>query len=243
MSPSPLAQPLALIWFLAGAVVFFDGVRWFESTGLLSGQPFSGWDGRAKARLSAASVVALSLLWLSPALFALVAAVGLVVRWRRGARRNGATQGVRLALVADLFVVGLSAGLSVRQCARSIATLVDGQAGDLLSAAVQSLDRGDSFLEAFFALSESLDDQSAGFFGVLAVADRSGSGAAAVLERFAEHEREVERRRSQEALRTIPVRLLPPLICCILPAFCLTTVVPVVAAVIGSLGIGHVLGG
>ena len=97
MSPSPLAQPLALIWFLAGAVVFFDGVRWFESTGLLSGQPFSGWDGRAKARLSAASVVALSLLWLSPALFALVAAVGLVVRWRRGARRNGATQGVRLA--------------------------------------------------------------------------------------------------------------------------------------------------
>ena len=63
------------------------------------------------------------------------------------------------------------------------------------------------------------------------------------LERFAEHEREVERRRSQEALRTIPVRLLPPLICCILPAFCLTTVVPVIAAVIGSLGIGRVLGG
>jgi tight adherence protein C len=140
-----------------------------------------------------------------------------------------------VALVADLFVVGLSAGLTVRQCTRSVAGLVGGQVGESLGLAVAALDRGDSFVEAFFALSAQLDDSIAGFFGVLAVADRLGSGAAAVLSRFADHEREVERRRAQEALRTIPIRLLPPLIVCVLPAFCLTTVVPVIAAVLGSL--------
>ena len=56
---------------------------------------------------------------------------------------------------------------------------------------------------------------------------RLGSPAAAALVRLAQEVRADVRRRAEARARTVPVRLLFPLVFCVLPAFALLTVVPV----------------
>jgi Flp pilus assembly protein TadB len=64
---------------------------------------------------------------------------------------------------------------------------------------------------------------------VLRTTSELGSPAASALERVAHDVRADVRRRAEARARTIPVRLLFPLVFCILPAFALLTIVPVVA--------------
>ena len=56
---------------------------------------------------------------------------------------------------------------------------------------------------------------------------RLGTPAAAALGRLAQEVRADVRRRAEAHARTVPVRLLFPLVFCVLPAFVLLTVVPV----------------
>jgi tight adherence protein C len=62
----------------------------------------------------------------------------------------------------------------------------------------------------------------------LRTSSRLGSPAAPALARLAIDARADARRRAEARARTVPVRLCFPLVACILPAFALLTVVPVV---------------
>jgi tight adherence protein C len=62
----------------------------------------------------------------------------------------------------------------------------------------------------------------------LATSSRLGAPATLVLERLAGDVRADLRRRAESCARTIPVRLCFPLVACVLPAFALLTVAPVV---------------
>ena len=64
----------------------------------------------------------------------------------------------------------------------------------------------------------------------LVAAERYGAAVGARLERLALDARLAHRRRAEEAARRLPVQLLFPLVGCILPAFGLLTVVPLLAA-------------
>jgi pilus assembly protein TadC len=55
------------------------------------------------------------------------------------------------------------------------------------------------------------------------------------LERVAEQARDVRRRHAEESARRVPVQLLFPLVACVLPAFVLLTVVPLLAGTLRSL--------
>ena len=57
---------------------------------------------------------------------------------------------------------------------------------------------------------------------------RLGSPAAPALARLAAEVRADVRRRAEARARTVPVRLCFPLVACVLPAFALLTVAPVV---------------
>ena len=61
----------------------------------------------------------------------------------------------------------------------------------------------------------------------LRTSTRLGSPASASLARLAQEVRADVRRRAEARARTVPVRLLFPLVFCVLPAFALLTVVPV----------------
>jgi hypothetical protein len=64
----------------------------------------------------------------------------------------------------------------------------------------------------------------------LSGAERYGAALLPALERAGADARNRRRRRAEEAARALPVKLLFPLVLCILPAFCLLTVVPVLLA-------------
>ena len=173
----------------------------------------------------------------------LLVAFGWVVRdirRRRLERSEAARIRAFVPEVADLCSIGLSAGLSIRSAVRHVADIGDNPVCDALGEAVRLSDRGVAFSDALNTSSEGVHQAVGSLFGMLAVAERSGASASAILQRFADHERELQRRSAQESLRKLPVKLLPPIITCVLPAFVLTTVVPIAVAVIGSMSLPEI---
>lgn len=148
-----------------------------------------------------------------------------------------------LPQLADLLAVGLSAGLTIRLALLSVADLPNPPAASFVRSAAEDLRTGKGLAVALGGLhgdgSESADrahdERLSGLSAVLIVADRAGAGAVGVLGRYAEHERQLCRRAREERLRRLPVRLLPPLVVCVLPAFVLCTIVPIAVAVGRSL--------
>ena len=69
----------------------------------------------------------------------------------------------------------------------------------------------------------------------LVAADRYGAPLGPGLERLADDVRATCRRRAEELARRVPVKLLFPLVTCILPAFALLTVAPLIASALRSL--------
>lgn len=148
-----------------------------------------------------------------------------------------------LPQLADLLAIGLSAGLTIRLALLAVSELAAPPASGFVRAAAADLQSGKGLASA---LSGSVggsdksggpvdDGRLSGLSAVLIVADRAGAGAVGVLARYAEHERQLCRRAREERLRRLPVRLLPPLVVCVLPAFVLCTVVPIAVAVGRSL--------
>ena len=80
-----------------------------------------------------------------------------------------------------------------------------------------------------------LGDRAASFAHVLVDHLRYGVPLAPGLERLGLELRLDRRRRVEEDIRRVPLRLLAPLLCCVLPAFGLLTVVPLLVASLRSL--------
>jgi len=148
-------------------------------------------------------------------------------RARRRRHRRDASIARELPVVVDIIGVAVAAGctpyLAVEHAARfgpeHIARALDGvmQAGALgqsLDDALRDLGRSMPMLHP---LSEALRTSA-----------RLGSPAAPALARLAAEVRADSRRRAEARARTVPVRLVFPLVACVLPAFALLTVVPVV---------------
>lgn len=69
----------------------------------------------------------------------------------------------------------------------------------------------------------------------LVATERDGAPLLAALERVGADARLERRRRAEESARSVPVRLLFPLVLCTLPAFGLLTVVPLLARSLSGL--------
>lgn len=152
--------------------------------------------------------------------------VGTPRRLRR-ARERGDRLARELAVAVDLVGVGVAAGftpyLAVETGARWTPPLVRGA----LEAVVRACALGQSFDDSLRELGlrepviRPLTD-------TLRTSARLGSPVAPALARLASEVRADLRRRAEARARTVPVRLCFPLVACILPAFALLTVVPVV---------------
>jgi len=135
-----------------------------------------------------------------------------------------------LALAADLAAVLLAAGLTphlaVEVLARSAPAPVATRLEAVLAAAER--DRLADALDAEAARSTGL----APFLAILAASERTGAAAGPALGRLAASTRARVRRRAMARARTVPVRLLFPLVFLVLPAFLVLTVAPVVLAAV-----------
>ena len=149
-------------------------------------------------------------------------------RTRRG-RSPGGDIEAALPLAADVLVVALGAGLtpylSLQVAARSTPVAVAARLASILT----TTDGGDRLADALEAEAAATPAVQP-LLEVLLASERLGAPVAGALARLAADGRARARQAALARARTIPVRLLFPLVFLVLPAFLLLTVAPVLLA-------------
>jgi Type II secretion system (T2SS), protein F len=159
--------------------------------------------------------------WIPDPVRSLVARFGI----HRLRRRQADALRSELPLILDLLQVAVSAGATPFRALELAVQWGPPTGGDVLGTALGSIRLGS-------ALSEALETTATGapalapVAEVLVATDRLGAPAGPALTRLAHEVRSDLRRRAEARARTLPVKLLFPLVFLVLPAFGLLTVVP-----------------
>lgn len=152
---------------------------------------------------------------------------GLAARWR--ARRDDRLAARDLPVVVDLLAVAVASGCTPYLALEVAAAWSPPRLGDPLDGVRRATRLGRSFSDAWDDAVAAMP-ALASVADALLVSDRFGAPVGDALARLAADLRADLRRRAEARARTVPVRLLFPLVFLVLPAFGLLTVVPAVAA-------------
>ena len=170
---------------------------------------------------------------------ALLALLAPAVRRRLRARRQrrAVARGISSALpdAVDLLLLCAGAGLSLPLAHPLVAERTHADLGDALRAADAACAAGRVRADALLDALVPLGDRAAALAHVLVDHLRYGVPLVPGLERLGLELRLDRRRRAEEEARRVPLRLLAPLLTCVLPAFGLLTVVPLLVASLRSL--------
>ena len=155
-------------------------------------------------------------------------------------RRRAADAAIADAVpdVIDLFAVAVAAGLNTRLALRAVA---DRAPPGPLAEALDTVERdvaatGARLADTIERLPDALRSEAVRpLVSAITDAERYGAALGPTLDRLADDARRVRQRRAEEAARRIPVKLLFPLVTCILPAFGLLTVAPLIAGGLRAL--------
>jgi tight adherence protein C len=129
-------------------------------------------------------------------------------------------------LTADLLAVTLSAGLTPYLALRVAARSAPEAVGSHLAGVLAAVEQGGRLADALAARSGAVPVLRP-LLEVLLASERLGAPVGPALARLAADGRARVRRAALERARTLPVRLLFPLVFLVLPAFLLLTVGPV----------------
>ncbi len=153
--------------------------------------------------------------------------------WReRGRqRRRAAAVVAETPDLVELFRLAVGAGLTVHLAVEAVATRAGGVTGAALAAVPDRVAVGERLAEALGPVA-ACGDGVRPLVDALVASERYGVALGPSLERVALEARLIRRRRAEEAARRLPVLLVFPLVVCILPAFVLLSIVPLL---VGSL--------
>jgi Flp pilus assembly protein TadB len=172
----------------------------------------------------------------------LLAAVAGAVAWHlTGRLEPPAVRRRRERLVAavphvvDLLAACLAAGLSPTAALRRVAVAVDTPAREELQAVATRLDLGVDPVTVWRDLARHRE--LGGLGRCLARAVESGASVSEAMDRLAEDLRRSARAEVESRARAVGVQAAVPLGVCLLPAFVLVGVVPLVAGSLGVLGL------
>jgi tight adherence protein C len=196
------------------------------------------WATLRVRRLAVPMVVAAALLPVLPAAAPLVAAAAwaIDVRRRRGVGRLADVAVVDgLPEVVDLLALAAASGMTVPAAVASVGRRGVGPVAAALRDVESECDLGRRCSDALDDLPERLGEPVRPLVATLVAADRYGAPLAESLTRLAGEVRNDRRRRAQEAAGRIPIKLLFPLVSCVLPAFGLLTIAPLLAGALRSL--------
>lgn len=151
--------------------------------------------------------------------------------WARGRerRRRDDQLARELPAVVDLLAVAVSAGSTPYGAVEIAALWAPPMIGNTFATVLATCRLGASFESALHGAAVR-DRRLAPLTDVIATGARLGAAVNDALARLAAESRRDLRRRAEARARTVPVRLLFPLVFLVLPAFGLLTVVPAVAA-------------
>jgi tight adherence protein C len=161
---------------------------------------------------------------------------GLDLRRRRAATRQRAAEvAASLPEAVDLLALSVGAGLNVPLAVAAVGRRGEGPVAEGLARVAAETTSGRRCSDALDDLPRTIGEPVRPLVDVLVAADRYGAALGPSLERLAAELRDDRRRRAEEAARRVPIKLLFPLVCCVLPAFALLTVVPMLAGAFGAL--------
>jgi tight adherence protein C len=234
-----MGAAVGVVWGLVVLAGFGRvGPRSFRVRGLLPSPPSRpSLDPRLR-RVVAAAVAGAGTFVVFPLLapVAVVAAWGgPVLRDRRCGRER--VEAVRRSLpeVVDLLTLAVGAGLTVPLAVAAVAGRHDGPVGEELGRVTEEIARGRRCADALEDAAVRLGSDVRPVVAALISSERYGAPLAEALARLSTDVRADRRRRAEEAARRVPVKLLFPLVLCVLPAFALLTVAPLLAGALGSL--------
>lgn len=159
------------------------------------------------------------------------------MRTSRDTRRREELVAARLAEVVDLFAVTLRSGHNMTAATAEVGRWIDGPVGEGFAWCSQQSAQGEPIADALEELPARLGPIVRPLVSALVANERHGAPIVAGLAQLAADHRSDRRRRAETAARRLPVHLLMPLILCVLPAFLLLTVVPVVAETFRNLDV------
>ena len=184
--------------------------------------------------LAAASATAFVFPLAAPAVFAGAWATPVVRARRRDARERDEVLRTLPDLV-DLLTLTVGAGMTVPLALAAVAHRHVGPIALELQRVVDDMTRGRRCADALDDAAVRLGPDVRPVLAALASADRYGAPLGDALIRIGADVRADRRRRAEAAARRVPVRLLFPLVLCVLPAFALLTVAPLLASALRSL--------
>jgi tight adherence protein C len=162
-------------------------------------------------------------------------------RWQGSRRRRGEHRRATLRTLpesADLLGLGLGAGLSVPAAVRLVAPWAGGPFRVVFVEALRRTDAGVPFARALEDAAAGLDPAARPLISLLAAADNDGGAVVAGLLRVSDEARRRRRAAAEARARRLPVTILLPLVLCVLPAFGLLAVAPLVFTALGDLEFG-----
>jgi tight adherence protein C len=169
--------------------------------------------------------------------------IGVVVIWvmrsrrtRVRARRNAEAIDQCLPDAIDLLRLAAHAGISVHQLIPAVLPRFAGAIQTAFAEVQRRVERGVRLGEALDAL-ETLGENAEALCAVLRSTAFDGTSLTPALERVANDARLARRRRAEQMARRLPVQLLFPLVFCVLPAFALLAVVPLLAGSLVALAL------
>jgi len=180
-------------------------------------------------------------LMLHPLLGLVVAAVPMARRFRRSrADRAAADRAVLRALpeVVDLIVLGVGAGLTPRDALARCEAWLPSPFGPAFHEARRRAAAGESFAGAIESAAATLGDPARSLITVLVGAEHTAGSLVPTLLRVGDEARRRRRVDAQERARRLPVTMLLPLVTCVLPAFGLLAVAPLLISSLSGLGLG-----
>ena len=198
-------------------------------------------DAEGDRRTGWAVVVGPALLLVHPV--AAVLAVGAylgIPAWRRWSSARSAREELvaELPWLAGLVRLGVGAGLPVGRALHEAVSRTSGPASEALADALARTRRGASLADAIEGLRPVLGEEGRTLVAALVASVRHGAPVGPALEAAAVDLRTRARRRAEVRARKVPIRMLFPLVTCILPAFILLSVVPMVGGALRELGPG-----
>jgi tight adherence protein C len=195
-------------------------------------------DLRTDPRVGAGAVVLVVVCWLLHPMLAavVVAAISVLepVAADRAARRHETEVRTSLPDVIDLFRSSVDAGLTIGGAIDAVVSRTHGAWRDGLGDVQRQVALGERRAVALREL-DRLGDAARPLTRALIASERDGAPLVVALDALARDARLERRRDAEERARRLPVQLLFPLVLCILPAFGLLTVVPLLAGTIPSL--------
>lgn len=156
-----------------------------------------------------------------------------ILRTRRRARSIDDVVARELPVTIDLLAVAVGAGCTPFLAVDAVAQWAPPVLATRLAGVRRACALGRAFDRALDDLATEIP-RLRPLGDALLASDRFGSPVGDALARLAAEQRTVLRRRAEARARTVPVRLLFPLVFLVLPAFALLTVVPAVFAGLGA---------